>query len=350
MKSAQPDTSRRTHVDRSNTSSDEKKRRLAYVARPDPRTLHSRMKFVFIVNPKAGGLAAARRRRRLLDALTSSELEFVIKLTEHRHHALELARAAADEGSAAIAVGGDGTAHEVASGVIESGRGTPFGVLPCGTGNDFAKMLVLPESPVKTADFLTKGSVERVDYGVIEWDGPDGPGRATFINIGGTGFDAKVAAAAPAFKYLSGTPRYLASVLRTLNGWRAPNATVTLEVGGTVVYSLEGPLFMALAGNGRCSGGGFYLTPAALIDDGRLDGCIIRNAPVPRILTLIPRALKGKHVGQPEVALHKMDRMLVTTSEPLPVQADGEILAERATEVVVHIVPGGLNILLPVKG
>lgn len=307
------------------------------------------MKYVFIVNPKAGGAAAERRRRRFLHALTSSKLDFEIILTDYRRHALDLACVAADAGHAAIAVGGDGTAHEVASGVIESGSGAPFAVLPCGTGNDFAKMLVLPDSPHRTLDILAMGRIEAVDYGVIEWDGPGGSGRATFINIGGTGFDAKVAAAASAFKYLSGTPRYVASVLRTLRGWRAPQASVTLEVAGKVIRSIDGPLFLALAGNGRCSGGGFYLTPDASIDDGMLDGCVIRDAPVPRILTLIPRALAGKHVGQPEVAIQKMDRMVVTTSEPLPVQADGEVLAESATEVAIHIVPGGLNMLFPVK-
>lgn len=307
------------------------------------------MKFVFIVNPKAGGAAARRRRRRLLHALATSGLDCEIKLTEHRRHAHDLARAAADAGGAVIAVGGDGTAHEVASGIIESGSGAPFAVLPSGTGNDFAKMLVLPHSPEQTADLLSEGRVERVDYGIIEWNGPDGHGRATFINIGGTGFDAKVAAAAPAFKYLSGTPRYIASVLRALVDWRAPHASVTLEADGNVVHSFDGPLFLALAGNGKCSGGGFYLTPDASIVDGQLDGCVIRDAPIRRILTLIPSALTGKHVGQPEVALHKMDRMIVRTSEPLPVQADGEVLVAKATEISVHIVRGGLNVLLPVK-
>ncbi len=307
------------------------------------------MKFVFVVNPKAGGAAAARRRRRLLNALNSSELDFEIMLTARRRHAQDLARTAADAGCAVVAVGGDGTAHEVASGIIESGKGTPFAVLPCGTGNDFAKMLVLPDSPKTIAEHLSRGRVEAVDYGVIEWDGPEGPGRAYFINIGGTGFDAKVAAAAPAFKYLTGTPRYGASVLRTLRGWAAPHASVTLQTGGRTMYSFEGSLFLALAGNGSCSGGGFYLTPDASIVDGRLDACVIRDASVPRILTLIPRALKGKHVGQPEVAIHKTDRMVVMTDDPLPVQADGEILSERATAVTIHVVRGGLNVLLAVK-
>ena len=307
------------------------------------------MKFVFIVNPKSGGAAAARRRRRFLQAATSFQLDSEIRITERPRHALELARAAAEAGNAVVAVGGDGTAHEVASGIIESGSRAPFAVLPVGTGNDFAKMLEIPDSPEAYAEALVAGRLQSVDYGLITWDGPAGQGRGYFINIGGTGFDAKVAAAAPRFKYLSGTPRYVASVLKTLSGWRAPKAAVTLERDGRNVYSFDGRLFLALAGNGMCSGGGFYLTPNASVVDGALDVCVIRDAPIPRILTLIPRALSGKHVGAPEVAIHKASRMTVHSDEPLPVQADGEILALLATEVVVEVVPGGLDMLLPVK-
>lgn len=270
-------------------------------------------------------------------------------MTERPRHALELARAAAETGHAVVAVGGDGTAHEVASGIIESGARAPMAVLPLGTGNDFAKMLELPGSPEAYAETLAAARLQSVDYGAIEWDGPAGRGRGYFINIGGTGFDAKVAAAAPRFKYLSGTPRYVAAVLSTLSGWRAPGAAVTLERDGRNVYSFEGPLFLALAGNGVCSGGGFYLTPDASIVDGTLDVCVIRDASIPRILTLIPRALFGKHVGEPEVAIHKTGRMTVHSDAPLPVQADGEILALQATEVMIEVVPGGLDMLLPVK-
>lgn len=307
------------------------------------------MRFVVIVNPKSGGAAAARRRRRLVNALAASELDYVIRLTERRRHAEELSRNAAEEGCSVVAVGGDGTVHEVASGIITSGRHSPLAVVPVGTGNDFTKMLVPPENPESVPGILRDARVEAVDYGVIDWDGPDGSGHGYFINIGGTGFDAKVAASAADFKYLAGTPRYVAAVLKTLRRWKAPHGRVVVQEAERDVYTFDGDLFLALVGNGRCSGGGFYLTPDASIVDGRLDGCVIRDAPVRRLLTLMPMALRGKHVGQPEVAVHKMERMTVAMTEPMPVQADGEILSDRATRVSMHVVPGGLNVLLPVK-
>lgn len=307
------------------------------------------MKFVFILNPAAGGAFARRRRSRLVETLRSSGLDYEIASTEGPRHALRLARSAAEAGSAVIAVGGDGTAHEVASGIIESGANVPMAVLPTGTGNDFAKMLDVPRSDGATVRLLAEGRSERIDYGRVSWAGPSGSGTGYFINICGTGFDAKVAAAASDFKWLAGTPRYVASVLRTLRRWKAPTVEIVLSTDEESVYSFRGPLFLAMAGNGRCSGGGFYLTPRASIVDGRIDVCVIRDVSVRRVLSLMPRALKGRHVGAPEVSIEKVGRMVIAAANPLPIQADGEILTDRATEIEITVVPGGIRMLLPVK-
>lgn len=307
------------------------------------------MKFVFILNPTSGSSSARRHRARLLDALHASGLEYEVGFTEHRNHARRLARSAAERGCSVVAVGGDGTAHEVASGVIESGADVPMSVIPMGTGNDFAKMLDLPDTDAALLRGLAEGRSQMIDYGRIAWRGPGDSGVGYFINIGGTGFDAKVAAAVSRFKWLTGTPRYVASVLHTLRGWQAPTVDLRLSHSGRTVYTFEGPLFLALAGNGMCSGGGFYLTPNASITDGALDACIIRDVSVARVLSLMPRALKGRHVGAAEVRIEKTEHLRITTGTPIPVQADGEILAEEATEIDIAVVPSGLRILLPVK-
>lgn len=307
------------------------------------------MKFVFVVNPRAGGLSARRSRRRLADLLAASDLEHEIQITQHAGHAFSIARIAAEAGSAVVAVGGDGTAHDVASGIIESGVDVPMAMLPMGTGNDFAKMLDVPVSLESALYELSYGRCARVDYGSISWSGPAGTGSGYFINIGGAGFDAKVAAAASSFKLLTGTPRYVAAVLRTLRSWRAPRVLIDLFVEDETVYSYHGPLFLALVGNGVCSGGGFYLTPDASILDGMLDACIIRGVSVPRVLTLLPRALSGTHVHAPEVQMEKIDRMSINSSQALAIQADGEILTEEAYQLEIGVVPAGLRILGPVR-
>ena len=307
------------------------------------------MRIVFVVNPRAGGWSARRKRRHLMKALALSGLNYEIRITEHRRHALHIARAAARAGHVVVAIGGDGTVHEVASGVIESGTDMPMGVVPMGTGNDFAKMFDIPHALQTSLQRFADGPSTPIDYGCITWDGPYGPGTGYFINIGGTGFDAKVAAGASAFKFLTGTPRYVASVLRTLRSWQAPEAVVRFYSGADLVHSYDGPMFLVLAGNGICSGGGFYLTPAASITDGMLDVCMIRNLSIRRVLTLMPAALKGNHVLAPEVTIKKVEHVTVASSVPLPVQADGEILTESATEIEIRVVPAGLRILLPVR-
>lgn len=307
------------------------------------------MKVVFVLNPKAGGSSARRKRRRLIEALTESDLEYETRYTEHRCHASQIARAAAEAGHAIVAVGGDGTAHEVASGILDSGADVPMGVLPMGTGNDFAKMFDVPDTIETSLQSFQAGICTRIDCGHIQWDGPTGAGVGHFINIGGTGFDAKVAAAASSFKLLTGTTRYVASVLRTLRNWEAPEASVRFSVGSDVVYSYTGRLFLVLAGNGVCSGGGFYLTPEASIIDGLLDTCIIRDIAITRVLTLMPAALRGKHGRAGEVSIEKAEHVHIKSNVPLPIQADGEILTQGATEIEIRVVPAALRMLLPVR-
>ena len=322
---------------------------MAYVDRPIINTRNNRMKIVFVLNPIAGGSSARRKRQRLIEALTVSDLEYEIRYTEHRCHASQIARAAAEAGHAVVAVGGDGTAHEVASGIMESGDDVPMGVLPTGTGNDFAKMLDVPDTLETTLQSFQAGHCTRIDAGQIQWDGPTGAGMGNFINIGGTGFDAKVAAAASSFKLLTGTLRYVVSVLGTLRSWEAPEASVKFSVGSDVVYSYTGRLFLVLAGNGVCSGGGFYLTPGASIIDGMLDTCIIRDISIFRVLTLMPAALRGNHGSAGEVTIERVERVHIESKVPLPIQADGEILTQGATEIEIRVMPGALRILLPVR-
>lgn len=307
------------------------------------------MKFAFILNPVAGGFAARRSRSRLLQALRSSGIDYEVEFTEGRGHAMHLARSAAERGFAVVAAGGDGTAHEVASGIIQSGSDVPMAVIPMGTGNDFAKMFELPGSEAEFLQRLADGHSQAIDYGQITWQGPCGAGVDYFINIGGTGFDARVAMAASRFKWLTGTPRYVASVLRTLNGWRAPDVELHLSRGGVTVHAYTGRLFLAMAGNGACSGGGFYLTPHASICDGMLDACIISDVSTARVLWLLPKALNGRHLAASQVHVEKTERMIIKSETPLPVQGDGELLSEGATEIVMEIVPNGLRTLLPVK-
>jgi YegS/Rv2252/BmrU family lipid kinase len=304
------------------------------------------MNLTFIVNPTAG---RGSLERKLKNILRESGSDYTICLTERPRHAVELARAAAAESDVVVAVGGDGTVHEVASGLISSGREAGLAIIAAGTGNDFAKMFDVPRDIASAVRVISTSPLKKVDHGRIRWSGLDGGGSAVFMNVAGAGIDAKVAAAASGFKFLSGTPRYIAAVLATLKDWTAPPVEIELRSGGRVVMTIRSEILLVGAGNGRCAAGGFYLTPEASISDGKLDALIVRNASALRILALIPRVLRGQHVGQPEVTIEKVDTILVRSSMPVAIEADGEVLTEVAEEITFAVAAGGLFVRMPVK-
>ena len=143
---------------------------------------------------------------------------------------------------------------------------------------------------------------------------------------------------------------YLASVFETLRRWKGVEAEVTGEGGpdGEGARALyRGPLFLCEVGNGFSVGGGFLLTPDALPDDGLLDVCVIRQMTIPRTLRILPTAFSGAHVTQPEVSMHRVRRVALRPSAPVPMHADGEVLAMGARAIEVEVVPGALRALAP---
>lgn len=308
------------------------------------------MFITFIVNPRAGGGVLRRRMRRFAAALPHSGLQYDVQTTAYRGHAVDLAREAAKRSDVVVAVGGDGTVNEVVSGMVQSGRPVHLGVIPAGTGNDFAKMLSIPRDPAAALSALRRGVPTHVDYGRVRWTGKEDEGEAVFVNAAGTGIDAHVAAAASRIRLLGGTPRYVAAVLKTLRIWSAPYVTVAVEQDGERREIGRSEHLLILAGNGKCAAGGFYLTPDARIDDGKLDACVVRDASLGRILQLIPAVLRGgRHRDAPEVTLARADRLVVHSASPLPIQADGEVLTSDALKITFEVVVGGLSVIQPVK-
>ncbi|MCA1553637.1 MAG: diacylglycerol kinase family lipid kinase, partial [Chloroflexi bacterium] len=98
-------------------------------------------------------------------------------------------------------------------------------------------------------------------------------------------------------------------------------------------------------GNGRCSGGGFWLTPNAKIDDGIFDLCIARELSKPQMLALVPHVMKGTHMGKERVRMLRARSVLVTSDEPLPVHADGEILYTDAHRVEAELLAAKLEVI-----
>lgn len=291
--------------------------------------LPAQPRFRVIVNPQAG-----RGRGRLLLPQVKGLLQGLrhdLVLTEAPRHATTLARAAADDGyDAVVAVGGDGTVLEVINGL--AGRETALGVLPIGSGNDFVKPLGIPRDLAGAVAHLHSGRLRRIDVGRM--------GDTYFGNGLGMGFDAQVAMEALALLRLRGFALYLAAIWRTAWRFRAPLLTIGFDG-----QEISGRYLMACVANGRCLAANFWLTPHAEMDDGLLDLCLIKAMPLPLFFYHLPKVTRGKHTRLREVTLRRASRVHVEADRPVPVHADGEILAEAATALEVEIVPGALRVI-----
>lgn len=304
------------------------------------------MHFTFILNPIAGNGRVGRRRGRLEKEIAAAGLAAEILISEGPGHAEALAVDAARDGDAVVAVGGDGTVHEVGLGLVRSGRRAHLGVLPLGTGNDFVKLIGMPGNIGAGVRALAEALPEAVDAGRVRCEEQSGSVESLFLNAVGAGFDAAVAQIAPSYKFLPGVAGYLVAVLRTLGSWNAPHADIRVE-SGEETFRYQRPLFLVTAGNGISSGGGFYLTPDASATDGLLDVCIIDNLPVRRVITLIPAALRGGHVSEPEVTMRRASRIVIELSAPVPVHVDGEILSGAVVRMEVDVLPAAISVLFP---
>ena len=295
-------------------------------------------RFYVILNPTAGRGAAARAWPKVRAVLEGAGARVELAETARHGHAAELAESAARAGwGAVVAVGGDGTVHEVANGLLrasDAGAAMPaLGIVPVGSGNDFSLLAGLPRDPVEAARRIVSGAERRVDAGRVD-------GR-WFVNGVGVGLDARVAVEANRNRRLRGIGIYLWALARVLASFRAPMMRV--EIDGDEV--IERPLTLATVGNGGRHGGGFWICPAAKLDDGLLDVCVCDALGRLRILRFLPKVLRGTHVGERCVRMRTARRVRITSDTPLPVHADGEILSEAARELEIEIAPGRLRLL-----
>jgi diacylglycerol kinase (ATP) len=299
--------------------------------------------YTFIVNPEAGRGHGRKLLEPLRNELNSRRVDHEILVTTRAGEALNFARNGS--GPVVVAVGGDGTLNEVINGL--SAKHRAIGIVPAGSGNDFVKSLKHPGGLSDALDVIFSGKVRMVDAGIVTCTSADPDDRTvetrqrTFINGVGVGFDAAVAAKMQTLKHLSGTIVYVAAVFQTLGKYKAP-------VFQTTVDGLErsGPNLLIAIGNGRCAGGGFYLTPDAIIDDGQLDLCIVADVSVPKILRLMPLVMLGRHRHVKEVTFLRAEREIsISAEQKFYVHADGEVVGQGVNQVEIGIRPKSLPVL-----
>lgn len=295
--------------------------------------------YTFIMNPMAGKGSGLRADEELEGLLRRSGLDYAVVYTEGAGDATLLARRS--KSRVVVAVGGDGTINEVVNGIAGSER--IMGIIPTGSGNDLVKSLGIPHGVGKALEVLKAGHVRTMDVGKVQTGTRENgsiiyaPWRL-FANGVGIGFDAAVARKVSEITYLRGTLLYLAAVLQIVGRYRSPEFLVQVDD-----QTWTGRELLIAVGNGRCAGGGFYLTPEAAVADGLLDMTVVGDAPVWRILGLIPGVMSGKKVKRGFVRYLQGKNLEVTSLERFNVHADGEIVGREVHGVRVGIEPGVLH-------
>ena len=234
-----------------------------------------------------------------------------------------------------VAVGGDGTVHEVANGLLRSGGAVPLGVVPLGTGNDFAKLVgVHGCAPVTAVGRLVTADARVFDVGRV--------GDERFVNSLGLGFGPAVVRARNAMPGLRGFLSYFVPVLRAYGGFRPPLVEIR-----SAEFRERGYVMMVEVCNGTTAGGDYRFAPHADPADGRLDVCLVRRVGLPRFLLAIPRVMRGTHGRMREVALFRTRRLIVRSPEaPLLLHLDGELREPGTNEVTVAVEPRKLKVLV----
>ncbi len=294
---------------------------------------------VLIINPTAGRGKAGRSEDAIRALLGERGAGWEWQHTQKSGDAQRLAREAAEAGvQRVIAVGGDGTLHEVVNGVL--GTAAAVGLIPFGTGNDFARGVGLYGSLKRACAAVAGGVTRPMDVGVIEGEGTHGPKH--FLVLSGTGFDARTAQTVNAgIRSLSGPLAYVWGAVQTLRTFTPFALTLTLDD--------EAPrqlrcMFVSFA-NVETTGGGMKIAPGARPDDGCLDICLVGAVSKLTLLYQLTQVFSGSHVKHPAVSLLRARTIRVEADPPQPLLIDGEVCG--TTPATVSLLPGALPFLVP---
>lgn len=300
-------------------------------------------KYHFILNPVAGRGRAYVAIKKIRSILRQIGIDHNISVTNAPGHATELAKSTCNEHDVVVAVGGDGTINEVINGLM-GGKAT-LGILPLGSGNDFAKAIKVPQNIHKAIDIILKHNKKTIDIGKVKTTKYLEPqsthtNERYFVNGVGIGFDALVAFESSKIKILSGLPLYITALIKALSLYRTPNFKIKIDE-----MRLKSRFFLIAIGNGISAGGGFYLTPNALLDDNKFDVCYVDQVNLFQILKIFPSVLKGLHGKFKQVHFTQTNNVHVNSSDKFYVHADGEIVGNLASEVEISMIPGALKVI-----
>lgn len=264
--------------------------------------------------------------------------------TVYPGHAAELSRQAGEQGySLVVAAGGDGTVHEVINGLMQlpEEKRPALGIVPLGSGNDFAHILGLPDNPAQALLSCINGKPHSLDIGKVR---AENGSLEYFNNTTGIGFDAVVTIHTRKITNIHGFLMYFAATMQTILLNFSP---MSLHVQ-TDQESWDEITLMLTLGNGPREGGGFIVTPEARLDDGLLNYVAVRKISRLSMLQLVPKFMKGTHGQNKQVRMGACRRMSVASQQPLYIHCDGEIFAGFGTDIrklEIELLPNAIQFM-----
>ena len=298
-----------------------------------------------IVNPIAG-FGKGLKKWKALKPLLEKEFNVVSVVTEYDRHAIELARKAIEDGyRQIIAIGGDGTLHQVINGLMTQQKIPTHEVvvafISCGTGNDWVRSFLFPTKNEALVALIKQRKTCLQDIGRVThyWQGE--PTTEYFNNIAGVGFDAYVIQQTK--NKIGGQFAYLLGMVRCLFKYRC--IQLKLKINGQQHASMS---YLTLAAINQFAGGGMKLAPQAINNDGLFDVILVRAMSRWEVLKYMPKLFDGSYIHLPQVSVFRASSFeveILTDHSNTFCEADGELIGHGPFSFTV--IPKGLQIIVP---
>lgn len=288
------------------------------------------MSIKLIINPAAGRGKAAKLSKKVVKEFERRGVAIEYEYSTKPRHAVEISRDASTKFQKVIALGGDGTVNEVGEGLV--GSDAVFGVIPLGSGNDFAHEIGIPSKISDAVDMVLSDDFHKID--VIKVN------DRISMNTAGVGFNGTVSEVVKSIKYLKGMSVYIWGVVKTALKYKPLPLKLTLND-----KIIEENIFMVSICNSKSEGGGFIVAPEAKNDDGFFDVTIIREISYMKLLLNLNKALTGNLNKLNEVETIKAESIIIESELPMPVHVDGEVISLNAHKVEASILKSALKVV-----
>jgi YegS/Rv2252/BmrU family lipid kinase len=288
-------------------------------------------RFALLVNPASAGGKALKALPAVHEALDRLGAPHRTVITRSSEHAAEEAARAVDQGETVAALSGDGLVRPLAGAL--KGTNAALALIPCGRGNDLARVLGIPTDPTAAAELAVQGTEKPIDVASVD--------GTMFVGIASFGFDSEANRIANEAKLVRGNAVYLYAALRALAAWKPAAFTVTVdgERHDVTGYSVA-------VGNSKAYGGGMIVLPQAELDDGMLDVLISKDTSKLSFLRGVFQTFKAAHVDSPDAQFLRGAVIEVASDRPFEIYGDGDPIG--ATPATMRVEQRVLRVIVPV--